>query len=252
MLGVDLSGKKALVTGGSRGIGAACCRMLARAGASVGIHFYQDEAAAGRLAEELRGMGHGGAILQGDVADPAAVARIFQRFHEVVGKPDILVNSAGIWKRAPLPEMTPEALEETLAVNLKGTIYCCREAVRNFGHGGGVIVNISSTAGQRGEACHSHYAASKGGVQSFTKSLAEELAPRCRVNCVAPGWVETDMGRDVREEPARRERILAEIPLRRIATAEDVAGAVLFLASDLARHITGEILNVNGGSVRCG
>jgi 3-oxoacyl-[acyl-carrier protein] reductase len=118
--------------------------------------------------------------------------------------------------------------------------------------GQGNIINISSTAGQRGEAFHSHYAASKGGIIAYTKSLAVELAPTIRVNSVAPGWVDTHMNDDVFAERAVRAEATAGIPLKRIPTAEDLAGPVLFLASDLARHITGEILNVNGGAVLCG
>jgi len=252
MFPIELAGRRALVTGGSRGIGAACCRWLARAGAGVGVHYHRDEEAARRVAGEVRSHGAEAAVFRADVSDPDQVARLFEAFQDGLGPLDLLVNSAGIWKRAPIAEMSPEQLEETLSVNLKGTFYCCQEAVGAFGGRPGVIVNVSSTAGQRGEAFHSHYAASKGGVQALTKSLAEELGPAVRVNCVAPGWVDTDMARDALQDPDRMDRVLGEIPTGRVATAEDVAGAVLFLASDLSRQITGEILNLNGGSVRCG
>jgi 3-oxoacyl-[acyl-carrier protein] reductase len=118
--------------------------------------------------------------------------------------------------------------------------------------GRGNIIHISSTAGQRGEAFHSHYAATKGGIIAYTKSLAVELAPEIRVNAVAPGWVDTDMSDEVLGDPKQRAEVQQGIPLNRIPPAEDLAGPVLFLASDLARHITGEILNVNGGAVLCG
>jgi 3-oxoacyl-[acyl-carrier protein] reductase len=166
---------------------------------------------------------------------------------------DILVNNAGIWKGSPVDEMTDAEWEETMAINMTGTFFCTRAAVPFMKNARwGRIINISSTAGQRGEAFHSHYAASKGAMISFTKSLAVELAPHgITVNCVAPGWVATDMSRESLLGP-EREAILATIPLGRVARPEEIAGAVAFLASDLASFVTGEILNVNGGAVLVG
>lgn len=150
--------------------------------------------------------------------------------------------------------MTKTKWQQTIDVNLKGVYACCHFAAKLMKpQGSGCIVTVSSTAGQRGEAFHSHYAASKGGIISLTKSLASELGPLgINVNCVAPGWVDTEMSADPLRKHRELEKIVESIPLRRVATADDVAGAILFLASDLASHITGEVINVNGGSVLCG
>jgi 3-oxoacyl-[acyl-carrier protein] reductase len=168
------------------------------------------------------------------------------------GRIDILVCNAGIWKGAPIERMSEAEWDEMIDVNLKGTYLASRHAVPHMiAAGSGAIVNISSTAGQRGEAGHAHYAASKGGMIAWTKSLAAELAEHgIRVNCVAPGWVHTDMA----EEALARdgETIFATIPLRRAGRPEEIAAAACFLASDLASYITGEIVNVNGGNVLCG
>jgi 3-oxoacyl-[acyl-carrier protein] reductase len=139
-----------------------------------------------------------------------------------------------------------------LDVNLKGTWAVCHAAASDLVHTRGNIVIVSSTAGQRGEAGYSNYAASKGGQISFAKSLATELAPHVRVNCVAPGWVDTELNDAVFANPVYKQKVAEDIPLKRIAGADDVACSIVFLASDLARHITGEVLNVNGGAVLCG
>ncbi len=167
------------------------------------------------------------------------------------GRLDIVVNNAGIWTYGEIGRLDEETWDETIEVNLKGTFNLCNAAVPVFrANGGGHIINIASTAGQRGESFHSHYAASKGGVLAFTKSLAAELAPwNILVNAVAPGWVDTEMNAEVFSNPLVRRQIVESIPLKRVASADDVAGVVLFLASDLARHITGATINVNGGSV---
>jgi 3-oxoacyl-[acyl-carrier protein] reductase len=164
---------------------------------------------------------------------------------------DCLINNAGVWVHEPLEKLDHQQLQATLAVNVVGPFLCAREAVPLLRRSqNGSIVNISSTAGQRGEAFYSPYAASKGAIISATKSWATELAPDIRVNAVAPGWVDTDMTAQALGE--RMEEILGSIPLHRVASPEDIAAPVLFLASPLARHITGEILNVNGGSVLVG
>jgi 3-oxoacyl-[acyl-carrier protein] reductase len=170
-----------------------------------------------------------------------------------MGRVDILVNNHGIWKDGPIDSMTEEDWDETLEVNLKGIFLCTRAVLpAMFRQGSGRIINIASTAGQRGEAGHSHYAASKGGVISFTKSLGPELCGRgILVNCVAPGWVDTDMSAAALAGPDR-EKILATIPMRRAGSAEEIAGGILFFASDLSTYCCGEILNINGASVLCG
>ena len=242
-----------LVTGGSRGIGREIALVFAKAGALVALNYYQHQSAADEVVNRIRNDGGVANAFQCDVSSQDATDDLIATVREDYGRLNIVVNNAGIWKRAPLEEMEPDSWEETLRVNLTGTYNICRAAVPFLdGDRGDNIVNISSTAGQRGEAYHSHYAASKGGIISFTKSLAAELADRAiRVNCVAPGWVRTDMTGETFAGGGERE-IARGVPLGRVGRPEEIAGAVVFLASPLAGYITGEILNVNGGSVLCG
>ena len=246
---IDFDGRTVLVTGGSRGIGAACVRLFAELGANVGFTWRSSEGEARALEEE-----HGGHVRgwRANVTDDEAIAVFVREAEELWGGVDVAVANAGIWKGATVDQMTVEEWKETVDVNLGGTWLLCRAAVPALRRrGAGSIVVVTSTAGQRGEAFHSHYAASKGGQISLVKSLAVECAPEIRVNGVAPGWVDTDMsaGPLTGEE---RAGIVAAIPLGRPASAADIADAIAYLASDRARHITGEILNVNGGSVLCG
>ena len=250
---IDLRGRTALVTGGSRGIGRACCRSFAEAGAKVVVNYRVEAPSAELVVQRIREAGGEAFALGADVSRRPEAEMLADEAVDRFGGLDILVNNAGIWRGSPIDEMSDGEWEEMLAVNLTGTFQATRAAVPHMKRAGsGRIINISSTAGQRGEAFHSHYAATKGAVISFTKSLAVELAPEgIQVNCVAPGWVESDMTRQSLDGPDR-ERILREIPLARAAQPEEIAGAVLFLASDLASFITGEILNVNGGAVLAG
>lgn len=250
---IDLTGKSALVTGGARGIGRACCLMLARAGASVAIDYRVESPSANLLVDEIEALGGEAFALAADVTKRADAEMLVDETVARFGSLDILVNNAGIWKNSPVEEMSDAEWDEMIAVNLTGTFYCTRAAVPPMKEArSGRIINISSTAGQRGEAFCSHYAATKGGVIALTKSWAVELAPfGILVNCVAPGWTVTDMTRDDLLG-ARREAILQTIPLGRAGTADEIAGAVLFLASELATFVTGEILNVNGGAVLVG
>jgi len=264
---IDLGGRRVLVTGGSRGIGAACCRLFARAGAAVLVHYQSREDRATALLEELRGErprpsaagGAGESDAAGgpsphlarrcDLRDPADVWAMFAFVAAEWGALDVLVNNAGIWVPNPLGDLDGTVLDETLAVNVTGSFVCAAAALPLLELGAdGNIVNVTSTAGQRGEPGYSAYAASKGAMIAATRSWAVELAPRVRVNSVAPGWVDTDMTAETLSG-AGREAALAGIPLRRIATPDDIAGPVVFLASPLARHVTGEVLSVNGGSV---
>lgn len=250
---IDLSGRKVLVTGGSRGIGAACCRLFAAAGASVWVHYASRMDAASEVLATLPeppGPAHGAS--GADLADRPQVDALLAGVESAWGGLDCLVNNAGIWGRNDLESLDDAELERTLKTNLNGVFWAARAALPLLRKSDSAsIVNISSTAGQRGEAFHSPYAASKGAVIALTKSWAPELAPAIRVNSVAPGWVDTDMSASAYEGPGRAE-IEKIIPLGKVATAEEIAGAVLFLASPLAAHVTGEILNVNGGSVLCG
>jgi 3-oxoacyl-[acyl-carrier protein] reductase len=251
MINTDLSGKVALVTGGVRGIGAACCRMLAAAGAGVVAGYRADQAAAFRLEREIGDAGGTLRTLGGDVARRQEAEALVEEAVTGMGRLDFLVNNAGIWKGAPVEEMSDGEWSETVGVNLTGAFHVLRAAVPALREARGAVVNVSSTAGQRGEAGHSHYAATKGALIAWTKSLAVELAPEVRVNAVAPGWVETDMTREALEG-AGGDAVREAIPLGRVASPEELAGPVVFLLSDLASHVTGEVLNVNGGLVLCG
>jgi 3-oxoacyl-[acyl-carrier protein] reductase len=254
-LGIELAGKAALVTGGSKGIGRATVLEFARAGAGVAINYLSDERGAQAVRSEAQSLGAPDAmLLRGDVRSMEEARKIVEGCVERFGGLDVLVCNAGLWQGAPLEEMPEELWTSVLDTNLKGTWTVARAAVPFMKRqGGGNIIVISSTAGQRGEAFYSNYAAAKGGQIAFTKALASELAPHnIRVNSVAPGWVDTDMTSQVMRDPHKRQEIERSIPLGRVASVEDVARPVLFLASDWARHITGEVLNVNGGSVLCG
>ena len=248
---IKLSDKVLLITGGSRGIGRATAQMAAPAGAAVAINYRQAKPAAEALVAEIVTSG-GKAAFQADVGNYHEVEKMVDAVLQQFGQIDILVNNAGIWTHGAIDTMTEEVWDETMAANLKSIYNCCRLVVPHMkARRSGKIINIASTAGQRGEAFHSHYAATKGAIISFTKSLAPELAPyNILVNCVAPGWVVTDMSNAA--IAAEGEAITNLIPLRRAGKAEEIAGAILFLASDLASYITGEILNVNGGNVLAG
>lgn len=253
MLNVDLGGRVALVTGGSRGVGRAVALMLADAGADVAITYRAQREAAEAVAGAVRERGVRSLALGGDLADPAVVERIFARFDEALGPLDLFVGNAGIWppEEVPLERMSDEQWRRTMAVNLDAIFYTTRAAARRIRDGGRIVL-VGSTAGQRGEAFHGDYAASKGAMISLVKGLCVELAPRdVTVNCVAPGWIDTDMAAGSYEGEGRG-LIEETIPLGRVAAPEDVAGPIVFLCSDMARHITGEVLNVNGGAVLVG
>ena len=190
--------------------------------------------------------------LRADVSDAAQVEAMVAACIDRWARLDILVCNAGIWKGAPVETMSEADWDETIDVNLKGVYLATRYALPHLRScGSGSIVNIASTAGQRGEAGYAHYAASKGGVIAWTKSLAPELAAAgIRVNCVAPGWVQTDMTAE--SLAAQGDRVTAGIPLGRAGEPEEIASVVCFVASDLASYITGEVINVNGGNVLCG
>jgi 3-oxoacyl-[acyl-carrier protein] reductase len=250
---IDLSARTALVTGGSRGIGRAVARALAAAGAGVAINYHRDENASSSLVEEVRAGGGEAMALAADVSDAREAARLVRDVLAAWQRLDVLVLSAGIWEEDEAGAGSLATWERAIAVNLRGAFLVTDAAIPHLEKVGGSIVFVSSTAGQRGEARHSAYAATKGALISYTKSLAMELGPRgIRVNCVAPGWVETDMTREALADREARREIEKAIPLGRVAQPADVAGPVLFLVSDLARHVQGEVVNVNGGSVLVG
>ena len=246
-------GKTAVITGASRGVGRATALRLAEAGANVVVNYLKEEEKANNVVALCQEKGADAIAVQGDVSEWQAAQNLAQKALEKFGRIDLLVLNAGIWEGAPIEEMSEETWNKVLNTNLKAAwamTKACVPAMKKQERG--AIVLVSSTAGQRGEANYSNYAASKGGQISFTKALASELCPKIRVNAVAPGWIETAMVRPVFEDENYKRRVIESIPLKRMATTDDVALSIVFLLSDWSRHITGEILNINGGSVLCG
>lgn len=247
-----------VITGASRGIGAAAAIKFAEAGAAgVVINYRSHQSAALEIGQEVERRGAQALVVKADVSKQTEAKALITQTLERFGRLDVLVANAGIWpaEDKSILSLDETQFDETIRTNVHGVYYISRYAAEIFvQQRSGNIVTVSSTAGQRGEAGHADYAASKGAVISFTKSLASELGRYgVRVNSVAPGWVDTEMSADaLHSDEATTKQILSAIPLQRVATAEDVALPILFLASDLAHHITGEILNVNGGSVLCG
>lgn len=252
MMQIDLNGRVALVTGASRGIGRCIALAIAQAGGGVAVHYRTQEAAAANVVAEIEGEGGDAFAFAANAHVSAEVKALVEACMARWGRLDIMVCNAGIWKGALVEDMTEEQWDEMLDTNLKGMYLVTHYAVPYLKRSTvGAIVNIASTAGQRGEAGHAHYAASKGGMIAWTKSLAPELAPfGVRVNCVAPGWVHTDMAAKALKTDG--ERINAGIPLARAGEPEEIAAVACFVASDLASYMTGEVVNVNGGSVLCG
>lgn len=251
---LNLKEQVALVTGGSRGIGRATVEGLAAQGADVSVNFQRDEVAAQEAVAAAISYGVRAGAIKADVSQLSEAGRLIRETIEAFGRLDILVCNAGIWEGAPIETLSEELWDRVLDINLKGTWAVCRAAIPQLKQqGGGRIVIVSSTAGQRGEANYSNYAASKGGQISFAKSLAIELAAhQINVNVVAPGWVDTELNAPLFAEQAARLAVEQDIPLGRMATAQDIAQPIVFLCSEWARHITGEVLNVNGGAVLCG
>ena len=251
-MSMGLAGKRAVVSGASRGVGRAAALLLARAGADVGVGYLAREAEANAVVAEVRALGRRAYAQAGDMSTPWGAELLFERALVEFGGIDIFVGNAGIWiaEEVPVADLTDEQWRRTVQQNLDSIFYSVRLASRFLAPNGRIVL-VSSTAGQRGEAFHADYAATKAAMIALTKSVAVELAPRViTVNCVAPGWVDTEMV--AKPMAAARDRIEAQIPLGRVATADDVAGPIVFLCSALARHVTGEVLNVNGGSVLCG
>jgi len=249
---LGLVGKRAVVSGASRGVGRAAALLLARAGADVGVGYLAREAEANAVVAEVRALGRRAYAQAGDMSTPWGAELLFERALVEFGGIDLFVGNAGVWipDDVPIADLTDEQWRRTVQQNLDSIFYSVRLASRFLAPNGRIVL-VSSTAAQRGEAFHADYAATKAAMVALTKSVAVELAPRgITVNCVAPGWVDTEMV--AKPMAAARERIEAQIPLGRVATADDVAGPIVFLCSALARHVTGEVLNVNGGSVLCG
>lgn len=238
----DLREKRVLVTGASSGIGQACAQAFLEQGSRVALHYHTGSVQALATHHPKSAV-----AIRGDLATERGCVAVVEGAVQALGSLDVLVGSAGIWRVAPISEVTSAALEEIFRINLFSLFYLVREALPALGSGSSIVF-LGSTAGLRGEASHSPYAATKGAIQTLCYSLAEELAPRTRVNVVAPGWVRTPMT-EATLTRERAARITVGVPLQRIADPQDVANAVLFLASEGARHITGEVLSVSGGAL---
>jgi 3-oxoacyl-[acyl-carrier protein] reductase len=249
-----LKNRVALVTGGSRGIGRAAVDCFAKLGANVVINYVSDDKAALEAVKAAEELGVRALAIRADVSRLEEAQRLIQEAVDGLGSVDFLVCNAGIWEGSAVDILSEDSWDRTIDLNLKGTWTACRAAVPHMKNRGfGRIVIVSSTAGQRGEANVSNYAASKGGQIAFTKSLAAELGPfGINVNSVAPGWVDTDMCTEAFADANFRKSIEDAIPVGRVAAPEDIGWPIVFLCSEWARHINGEILNVNGGSVLCG
>jgi 3-oxoacyl-[acyl-carrier protein] reductase len=252
--GLGLEGRVAIVTGGSRGIGRAVVELFADLGAKVVVNYQRDPVAAAASVTAASERGVEAESFKADVANVAEAQQLIDFTKDRFKRIDLLVCNAGIWEGSPVETMTDAMWDRTMEINLKGTWTVCRAAIPEMKKiRYGKIVIVTSTAAQRGEANYSNYAASKGGQIAFTKSLADELGGwGINVNAVAPGWVDTEMTRDALGDSEKREKIARSIPVGSIATPKDIAGPIAFLCSNWARHINGEILNVNGGSVLCG
>lgn len=253
---ISLAGKAALITGGSRGIGAAAVKLFAQAGADVVFSYNKAKDAAEQVQQEAGKHGTRVESFKADVGKHAENKKLVDFTISRLGRLDIVVANAGVWNLEDLPieKMSEKQWDDMIRINLKSVYSIIHFSVpQMIKQKSGKIIPIASTAGQRGESFHTHYGASKGGIISLVKGLATELARHnIVINSVAPGWVSTDMSNPVINSKAGGKAIAAAIPLGRAATAEEVAGPILFLASDLANFMTGEIVNVNGGSVLCG
>jgi 3-oxoacyl-[acyl-carrier protein] reductase len=257
---LSLPGRVALVTGGSRGIGAAAVRLFVAAGAKVFFNYQKAENPAKQLIEELGS--ENCAAIKCDLSGTETAGPLVEAAVSRFGRLDILVANHGVWPAMDMPvdEMPDEQWRSTVSINLDSVFALVKHSVAQMKRqrrideaASGHIVLVSSTAGQRGEAFHCDYAATKGALISMVKGLATELARnRIYVNCVAPGWVHTDMSSPALNDPKIRARVLETIPLGRVATPEEIAAPILFLCTKFAGFITGEILNVNGGAVLAG
>jgi len=244
---IDLSGKVALVTGAGRGIGREIATVLAAAGADVVINDFADEPACAAVVGEIEALGRRGAYVMGDVGDEMAVNAMIERVESEFGHLDILVNNAGITRDNVIMRIDAADWDAVLRTHLRGSFLTCKAASRRMlRRRDGCIINISSVVGRRGNAGQANYAAAKAGIIGLTKSLAKELGARnIRVNAVAPGYIDTPMTQALPDEA--KKAIIANTPLGAIGTPRDVAQAVLFLASPMARYITGCVLPVDGG-----
>jgi 3-oxoacyl-[acyl-carrier protein] reductase len=244
-----LKGKVAIVTGASKGIGAAIAKHLAAAGASVVVNYASSKEGADRVVADVARDGGKAVAVQANVAKHADIQRLFSETKKAFGSLDILVNNAGIYEFAPLEEVTAEHFHKMFDLNVLGLILATQEAVKHFGPGGGSIINISSVAARSAPATTSVYSATKAAVNAVTKSLAQELGPRhIRVNAINPGMVETEgvHAAGIAESDFRTQ-VESQTPLGRIGQPQDIAPAAVFLASADSAWITGETFYISGG-----
>lgn len=247
MNSLDSQGRVAIVTGASRGIGRAIAVELARQGLDVLVNYQKSEQSANRTAEMVRGTNRRALVYRADVTSRDQVEGMLEAALIEFGRLDVVVNNAGLLDQTVFLEISDQAWQASILVNLNSAFICTQEASVRMSDGGSII-NISSVGGQIGGPKAPHYAAAKGALLTFTKSSARLLAPRIRVNAVAPGFIRTDMFEHIREKSGQSESEIAEtIPLQRLGEPEDVAAAVAFLASPAAAYITGHTLNINGG-----
>jgi len=249
MTAISLSGQVALVTGSSRGIGAVIARRLAQAGTKVGVNYHTSRDAASGVVKAITADGGEALLLEGDISQEHSAEAAVKRVLEQWGRIDILVNNAGITRDRLLLRMTPEEWDQVLDVNLRGAFLCTKFVMPHLiRQRQGRIINISSVVGLSGNPGQTNYAAAKAGLIGFTKALAREVASRqVTVNALAPGFITTGMVEQLSEET--RKQILARIPMGRFGTSEDVAEAVLFLCSEGAGYITGQVLTIDGGLI---
>jgi 3-oxoacyl-[acyl-carrier protein] reductase len=242
-----VKGRRALVTGGTGGIGSSIVETLASEGADVAVQWYHNQAEAERMVETVRRFDQEGAAVQADVFDPKSVNAMRDKLHEVFGKVDTLINCAGINRDSMFHRMTDQQWDDVINVNLSGVFHCCRAFVEEItASGHGRIINISSLVGEMGNIGQVNYAASKSGMIGFAKALARELAAKhTTVNVVAPGFIDTPMVRKIPD--GVKEKLLSQIPMGRFGTPQEVAMSVTYLVSSEADYITGTVLNVNGG-----
>ena len=245
-----LKGKTAIVTGASKGIGAAIARSLAKAGASVVVNYASDKAGADRAVADIEAAGGKAIAVQGDVSKEADVLKLFEATDAAFGKVDVLVNNAGVYQFAPLEEVTVEHFHRHFDINVLGALLATREAAKRFGDSGGAVINVSSLASQVAVPTASVYSATKGAMDVLSRVLAAELGPRnIRVNSLNPGAVETEgthtagvIGSELEQQ------FVAQTPLGRIGQPDDIADVAVFLASDAARWVTGQTINATGGA----
>jgi 3-oxoacyl-[acyl-carrier protein] reductase len=244
-----LKGKVAIVTGASKGIGAAIATHLAREGAAVVVNYSSSKAGADRVVGEITRGGGKAVAIQADVSKPAEVQRLFAETRRAFDRLDVLVNNAGIYEFAPLEQITPEHFHKQYDLNVLGLLLASQEAVKLFGKAGGSIINISSVVAGKGLPAVSVYSGTKGAVDSITRALAAELGPRnIRVNAINPGMVETEGTHTTGAIASLRKQIEAETPLGRIGQPDDIGPAAVYFASDESAWVTGETLRISGGN----